>query len=64
MQGTVVRMLVDVGDEVLANQDVCVVEAMKMENVVKADVAGRISEVLVASGETIDPGRLILVITH
>jgi len=63
MQGTVVRMLVEVGDQVGVNEDVCIIEAMKMENVVKADVAGRVSEVLVSSGETIDPGRLIVVIT-
>jgi len=63
MQGTVVRLLVDVGDQIVANQDVCVIEAMKMENVVKADVAGCVSEVLVSPGEAIEPGRVIVATT-
>jgi acetyl-CoA/propionyl-CoA carboxylase biotin carboxyl carrier protein len=64
MQGTVVRMLVSVGDSVAAGADVCVIEAMKMENLVTADVAGRVAEVVAVPGESVEPGRLLVVIAE
>jgi acetyl-CoA/propionyl-CoA carboxylase, biotin carboxylase, biotin carboxyl carrier protein len=64
MQGTVVRMLVSVGDSVAAGADVCVIEAMKMENLVTADVAGRVAEVVAVAGESVESGRLLVVIAE
>jgi acetyl-CoA/propionyl-CoA carboxylase biotin carboxyl carrier protein len=43
MPGTIVRMLVAVGDRVLEADGICVIEAMKMENVVRADQAGTVT---------------------
>jgi len=63
MQGTVVSLLVELGEEVQANQSVCVIEAMKLENVVQVQVSGYVGELLVAPGETVEAGRLIAVIT-
>jgi acetyl-CoA/propionyl-CoA carboxylase biotin carboxyl carrier protein len=60
MQGTVVRVLVSAGDEVKIGDDVCVIEAMKMENVVAATTTGRITEVLAAVGDAVEQGRPIL----
>ncbi len=64
VQGTVVRMLVSVGDSIDTGADVCVIEAMKMENFVTADVSGRVTEVLVAPGESVEAGRPLIVIAE
>ena len=50
MQGTIVKVLVAVGDTVEVGQTVCVLEAMKMENNVNAEKAGTVKEVRVAAG--------------
>jgi acetyl-CoA/propionyl-CoA carboxylase, biotin carboxylase, biotin carboxyl carrier protein len=62
MQGTVVKMLVAVGDAVEVGQTVCVLEAMKMENNVNAEKAGTVTEVRVAAGDPVGPGDVIAVI--
>ncbi len=62
MQGTIVKILVEVGDEVEAGQSVIVLEAMKMENNVNADKAGTVSEIKVAPGDTVGGGDVVLVI--
>ena len=55
MQGTIVKVLVEVGQAVEAGQPVCVLEAMKMENNIAADKAGTVTEIKVAPGPV---GRL------
>ena len=62
MQGTIVTVLVAVGDSVEAGDPVCVLEAMKMENNVTADKSGTVSEVLVASGDSVGSGDVVVVI--
>ena len=62
MQGTIVKVLVGVGDEVEAGQALCVLEAMKMENNVNAERAGRVSEVRVQAGQTVSAGDVVAVI--
>ncbi len=62
MQGTIVKILVEVGDEVEAGQSVIVLEAMKMENNVNADKSGTVSEIKVAPGDTVGGGDVVLVI--
>jgi acetyl-CoA/propionyl-CoA carboxylase biotin carboxyl carrier protein len=62
MQGTIVKVLVAVGDAVEVGQTVCVLEAMKMENNVNAERAGTVKEVRVAPGESVGPGDVIAVI--
>jgi acetyl-CoA/propionyl-CoA carboxylase biotin carboxyl carrier protein len=62
MQGTIVKLLVAVGDEVEVGQTVCVLEAMKMENNVNAEKAGTIKEIKVAAGESVGPGDVIAII--
>ena len=63
MQGTVVKVLVEVGDEVEAGQAVIVLEAMKMENNIAADKAGTVSDVKVAAGDAVGSGDVVVVIT-
>jgi biotin carboxyl carrier protein len=54
MPGRVIRMLVAVKDEVAAGQTLCVIEAMKMENEVKAKAACVVAEVHVVEGATVE----------
>ena len=62
MPGKVVRVLVKAGDQVAARQPVVVVEAMKMENELRAGRGGTVAEVLVREGISVDAGALLLVI--
>jgi biotin carboxyl carrier protein len=62
MPGRVVRVLVGVGDEVAARQGVIVVEAMKMENELRSPKAGRIKEVSVTPGMSVESGRVLVVV--
>ncbi len=62
MQGTIVKVLVAVGDTVEAGQAVCVLEAMKMENNIVAERAGAVTEVKVTEGVTVGAGDVVVVI--
>ena len=60
MPGQITRILVEVGDEVLEGQDVAIIEAMKMENVLSAEARGTVREVAVKIGENLNVDDLIL----
>ena len=62
MPGKIVKLLVSAGDQVTARQGVVVVEAMKMENELRAGRAGVVREVLVAEGASVEAGTPLLVI--
>ncbi len=62
MPGKVVRVLVKAGDTVAAKQPVVVVEAMKMENELRASREGTVAEIHVREGMSVDAGALLLVI--
>ncbi|HKY05141.1 MAG TPA: biotin/lipoyl-containing protein [Blastocatellia bacterium] len=62
MPGKVVRVLHRVGDQVEAGQGVVVVEAMKMQNEVKSSKAGRVIEVRVTEGATVNAGQLLAIV--
>jgi biotin carboxyl carrier protein len=62
MPGKVVRVLVKAGDPVTARQPVVVVEAMKMENELRASRDGTVAEIHVREGMSVDAGALLLVI--
>ena len=62
MPGKVVRVLVKAGDEVKARQGLVVVEAMKMENELKAARDGRVRDVSVAEGQSVDAGAVLLIV--
>jgi acetyl-CoA/propionyl-CoA carboxylase biotin carboxyl carrier protein len=63
MQGTVLAVEVGEGDEVETGQVVCIVEAMKMENEVRAHRAGRVSDLSVAPGQPVKTGQVICVVS-
>jgi biotin carboxyl carrier protein len=60
MPGKVVRVLVAPGDEVAKGQGVVIVEAMKMENELKAPRAARVAAVHVQEGQGVEKGTLLV----
>ena len=62
MQGTIVKVLVAVGDEVEAGQPVTVLEAMKMENNITAETSGTVTEIKVQPGDAVGAGDVVVVI--
>ena len=62
MQGTIVKVLVEVGQAVEVGQTVVVLEAMKMENQIAADKAGTVKEIKVSAGDTVGAGDVVVVI--
>jgi len=62
MQGTIVKVLIEVGDEVEIGQTVCVLEAMKMENAINTTVSGTVKEVRVAAGDSVTGNDVVIVI--
>jgi biotin carboxyl carrier protein len=62
MPGKVVRVLVNVGDIVDVGQGLVVVEAMKMQNEMKAARPGRVIEVRARSGQTVGAGDTLVVL--
>jgi acetyl-CoA/propionyl-CoA carboxylase biotin carboxyl carrier protein len=62
MQGTVLAVNTSEGASVDAGDLLCVVEAMKMENEIRADRAGVVTQLAVAAGEPIAAGQTICVI--
>jgi biotin carboxyl carrier protein len=62
MPGKVVRVLVATGDLVETSQGLVVVEAMKMQNELKAARPGRVIEIRAREGETVGPGDTLVVL--
>ena len=62
MQGTIVKVAVKAGDRVSAGTTICVLEAMKMENEVKAQNDGEVVDLRVQAGDTVANGEVIAVI--
>jgi biotin carboxyl carrier protein len=62
MPGKVVKLLVQSGDAVQEGDGVVVVEAMKMENELKAPAAGTIAEIRTQEGKAVNGGDVLVVI--
>jgi acetyl-CoA/propionyl-CoA carboxylase biotin carboxyl carrier protein len=62
MQGTILKVLVEEGQEVAADEAVCVLEAMKMESEIRAQRSGRVAKVLVEAGKTVSSGEPLVVL--
>ncbi len=60
MPGLVVRLLVEPGQHVEAGQGVAIVEAMKMENELKAAAAGVVARVAVTAGQPVEKGAIMI----
>lgn len=62
MQGTIVKIVVEVGANVEVGDTVVILEAMKMENSVIADKAGVVKQIKVAPGDSVSAGDVVAVI--
>jgi biotin carboxyl carrier protein len=62
MAGKIVRVLVKSGEPVRARQPLVVVEAMKMENELRALRDGRVTEIHAREGTSVDAGVLLVVV--
>ena len=62
MQGTIVKVLVEVGQEVKVGDAVVVLEAMKMENQLQAEKAGSVKSINVKPGDKVGSGDVLVVI--
>ena len=60
--GKVLKLETEVGATVAPGDPLLILEAMKMENVLVAEVAGTVKEITVRAGEMVEPGRLLVVI--
>jgi biotin carboxyl carrier protein len=60
MPGLVVRVLVEAGQEVEAGTGLVVLEAMKMENELKAPAGGTVSTVRSQAGEAVEKGQVLV----
>ncbi len=60
--GLIIRILVEEGQEVKQNQPVALLEAMKMENELRAPRAGTIGEIKVQPGESVEQGTPLIVL--
>jgi biotin carboxyl carrier protein len=62
MPGKVVKLLVKAGDDVQPRQGLVVIEAMKLENELRASRAGRVRDVFVSEGQSVEAGAALVVV--
>lgn len=60
MPGLIVRIHVQIGDQVQPGQGLVVMEAMKMENELRIQAVGRVRNVLVTPGSVVEKGALLI----
>ncbi len=60
MPGMIQRILISEQDDVSAGDPVVVLNAMKMENVLKSPVSGKVKEILVSEGEQVEKGKVLV----
>ena len=62
MQGTIVKVVAEVGQAVAAGDTIVILEAMKMENSVNAEKAGVVKQIMVAAGDSVGGGDVVAVV--
>jgi biotin carboxyl carrier protein len=62
MPGTIAEILVSVGDEVQADEELIILEAMKMENPIVAPKGGKVAEIKVDEKDKVDTNQVLLVL--
>jgi biotin carboxyl carrier protein len=62
MPGKIMRVLVKAGDEIVKDQPLIVMEAMKMENEIRAGCAGKVATLKVSEGQAVESGADLLTI--
>jgi biotin carboxyl carrier protein len=62
MPGKILEVLVKVGDQVKEDDEMVMLEAMKMENPIYAPAGGTVKEILVKAGDSVETEQLMMVI--
>jgi len=62
MGGKVVKVSVKLGDQIAEDDEVLVLEAMKMEMPILAEVGGKVAEIKVNAGQAVEAEQLLLVL--
>lgn len=62
LAGSIWDVLVEVGDEVEEDDELVVIEALKMENLVYAPCDGKVSEIRVKKGDTVEDDDVLMII--
>ena len=62
LPGTIVSVSVAVGDRVEAGQELCLIEAMKMNNPIRSPKAGTVKQIMVVAGQQIQHGMPLFVV--
>jgi len=62
VSGKVWKILVKVGDNVQYEDELMIIEAMKMENLIYAPVEGKIAAIEIAEGDQVEPNQLLIII--
>jgi glutaconyl-CoA/methylmalonyl-CoA decarboxylase subunit gamma len=64
MPGKILDVKVKVGDMVKEDDELVILEAMKMENPIVAPVSGKVVEVRVTANQTVETGQIVVVIEN
>ena len=62
MQGTILKVLVEKGQEIRAGEVVCILEAMKMENHIASTRDGEVTDLPIHAGQVVETGQVLAVI--
>jgi acetyl-CoA/propionyl-CoA carboxylase biotin carboxyl carrier protein len=62
MQGTIVKVLVEKGQDIRAGEVICILEAMKMENHIAATRDGEVTDLPIRAGQVVQTGQVLAVI--
>jgi len=62
MPGTIMEILVEVGDQVSAEEELIILEAMKMENPIVAPADGTVKEIKVEEEDKVDTNQVLVIL--
>ncbi len=62
MPGKIIEILVKEGDQVEEDQELLVLEAMKMENVIATEHSGKVAEIKVKVDDTVNTNQVLIVL--
>ena len=62
MTGTVLRVLVKIGEQVQVDQDIVALESMKMEMMVPSTASGTVKEIRVNQDDFVQEGQVLLIL--
>jgi glutaconyl-CoA/methylmalonyl-CoA decarboxylase subunit gamma len=61
--GTVQAIVVTPGSVIAVGDEVAIIEAMKMKNVVRSHVAGKVASIAVAANQSVETGQVLMIVT-